>query len=81
MDPATALRLVNGRVTLVGNVNNPGTLLLGDPEEVRREVRSILDAGIRVVGPDRAVPMATLNRNLAAILRAVEGYCQTSDES
>jgi len=44
-------------------------------------VRSILDAGIRVVGPECSVPMATLNRNLAAILRAVEEYCQTSDES
>ena len=83
VDPATALRLVDGRLTLVGNVNNPGTLLLGDAEEVRREVRSILDAGIRIVGPECAVPMSTPNANLAAIPRAVEEYHRgpSSDES
>lgn len=80
VDPATALRLVDGKMTLIGNVNNPGTLLLGDPDEVRREVRSILSAGIRIVGPECAVPLSTPNANLAAIPRAVGEYCQTSDE-
>lgn len=80
VDPATALPLVDGEMTLIGNVNNPGTLLLGDPDEVRREVRSILSAGIRIVGPECALPLSTPSANLAAIPRAVEEYCQTSEE-
>ncbi|MCL4534949.1 MAG: MtaA/CmuA family methyltransferase, partial [Bacteroidetes bacterium] len=70
----TAMEIVNGRITLVGNVNNPQTLLRGTPEEVKAETRHLLELGVPIVGPECAVPLVTPNRNLAAILEAVQEY-------
>jgi len=69
---AEALRIVNGRITLVGNVNNPQTLLHGSPEQVKAETKALVAAGVTIIGPECAVPLATPNRNLAAIVQAVE---------
>ncbi|MGE5620656.1 MAG: MtaA/CmuA family methyltransferase [Sphingomonadaceae bacterium] len=74
VDAATALRIADGRISLVGNVNNPETLLHGDPERVKAETRRLLEAGVRIVGPECAVPLVTPNRNLAAIAEAAEEY-------
>ena len=71
-----ALRIVDGRICLIGNVNNPETLLHGTPEQVKAEVHSLLEAGVSIVGPECAVPLVTPNRNLAAIVEAVEEWQQ-----
>lgn len=60
-----------GRMPLVGNVNNPETLLRGTEEDVAREARYALEAGVRVIGPECAVPLATPLANLRAIRGAV----------
>ena len=67
----TAMEIVSGRISLVGNVNNPETLLRGSPEQVKAEVRELLAAGVQIIGPECAVPLATPNANLAAIAEAV----------
>lgn len=72
VDAAEALAIASGRISLVGNVNNPETLLRGSPAEVKAEVRRLLRAGVPIIGPECAVPLATPNRNLAAIVEAVE---------
>lgn len=66
----TALDIVGGRISLVGNVNNPETLLRGTPEGVKAETRRLLEAGVQIVGPECAVPLVTPNRNLLAIVEA-----------
>jgi MtaA/CmuA family methyltransferase len=74
VDAREALRIVDGRISLVGNVNNPETLLRGSPEQVKAEVRALLEAGVEIVGPECAVPLVTPNRNLAAIVEAANEY-------
>jgi [methyl-Co(III) methanol-specific corrinoid protein]:coenzyme M methyltransferase len=61
-----------GHMPLVGNVNNPETLLRGTAADVEREARYAVEAGVRVVGPECAVPLRTPIENLQAIHRAVE---------
>lgn len=58
-------------VTLMGNINNPDTLLRGRPEDVAREVRECLAQGIEIIGPECAVPLTTPTENLRAITDAV----------
>ena len=70
-DPAESMAVVDGRISLVGNVNNPQTLFSKGPEEVRAEVRENLDAGVQMVGPECAIPLQTSIENLRAIPSAV----------
>ena len=71
---AEATRTVGNRMALVGNVNNPATLLKGGPEEVRREVFTALEAGVQLIGPECAVPLETPLENLRAIPLAVRAW-------
>jgi MtaA/CmuA family methyltransferase len=60
-----------GRMPLVGNVNNPEVLYRGTPEAAEAQARYAAEAGVRVVGPECAVPLRTPLENLVAIRRAV----------
>ncbi len=70
-DPVESVKVVRDRMSLVGSVNNPVTLLSKEPAEVRREVFRNLDAGVRLIGPECAVPLQTPVANLKEIARAV----------
>ncbi len=72
--PREAVRIVGDRIALVGNINNPVTLLRKGPEEVRREVSENLDAGVRLIGPECAIPLDTPFENLKEISRAVRDW-------
>jgi [methyl-Co(III) methanol-specific corrinoid protein]:coenzyme M methyltransferase len=61
-----------GALQLIGNVNNPETLLRGTPASVEAEARYAREAGVRVLGPECAVPLRTPLENLRAIHRAAE---------
>jgi MtaA/CmuA family methyltransferase len=75
VDAKEAVRVVNREMSLVGNINNPTTLLRGSPEEVRRQVRYSIEAGVDIIAPECAVPLQTPLRNLRAIVEAAEeGY-------
>ncbi len=67
-----AVQAAGSRLALVGNVNNPVTLLHGTPTDVAEEVRYAVDAGVRVVAPECAVPLHTPLANLQVIVYAVE---------
>jgi [methyl-Co(III) methanol-specific corrinoid protein]:coenzyme M methyltransferase len=75
VDSRTAVEKVGHRLALVGNINNAQTLFQGTPEDVRRQVRYAVDAGVDIIAPECAVPLTTPLENLKAITAAVrEGY-------
>ncbi len=73
-NPAESMEVVAGRISLVGNINNPETLFSKGPEDVAAEVRANLDAGVQLVGPECAIPLQTSIENLKAIPRAVREW-------
>ena len=63
-----------GDMLLTGCVNNPEVLLKGTVSDVKKQTKEILDAGIRLVSPECAVPCTVTNTNLAAISATVKTY-------
>ena len=75
VDAKAAVERIGSRVSLVGNVNNPQALLQGTPEDVYRQARYAIEAGVDIIGPECAIPLATPLANLQAIAAACrEGY-------
>ena len=73
-DPQKAMDVAAGRIGLVGNINNPDTLYARGPAEVRQEVFACLDAGVQMIAPECAVPLATRLENLIAIPQSVREW-------
>jgi len=73
-DPQESMDVVNSRISLVGNINNPETLYSKGPEEVVAEVQKNLDARVQLVGAECAIPLQTPIENLKAIPRAVKEW-------
>ena len=73
-DPHEAMKIADGRIGLVGNINNPQTLYARGPEEVRAEVYRCMDAGVNMIAPECAIPLATKLENLLEIPRAVRDW-------
>jgi [methyl-Co(III) methanol-specific corrinoid protein]:coenzyme M methyltransferase len=75
VDAKTAVEKVGDSMSLVGNVNNPEVLYLGTPDDVHRQVRYAVEAGVNIIGPECAIPLATPLENLKAIVEtAHQGY-------
>jgi MtaA/CmuA family methyltransferase len=75
VDARKAVKVVNREMALVGNINNPTALYRGTPEDVRKQARYSIKAGIDIIAPECAVPLQTPLRNLKAIVEAArEGY-------
>jgi [methyl-Co(III) methanol-specific corrinoid protein]:coenzyme M methyltransferase len=75
VDAKMAMERINGRISLVGNINNPETLYQGSPEDVYKQARYAIEAGVNLIGPECAIPLATPIENLKAIVSAAEeGY-------
>ena len=74
-DPQKAMDIVDGGIRLAGNINNPETLYTQGPEQVRQEVYRCLNAGVQLIAPECAVPLATKLENLMEIPRAIEDWC------
>ncbi len=66
--PERAVREAGGKLRLAGNINNPQTLLTCGPAEVRAEAQRAIDAGVDIISPECAVPLATPVANLKAIV-------------
>jgi len=73
-DAYEAKRVVAGRMRLLGNINCPNTLLQGTPEDVKREAKYAIEAGVDVLAPECAIPAITPNRNLKALVAAAREY-------
>jgi MtaA/CmuA family methyltransferase len=75
VDSREAVRRIGNRVSLAGNINNAQTLLQGTPEDVYRQARYAIDAGVHLIGPECAIPLSTPIENLRAIVEAARaGY-------
>ena len=62
-------------LALVGNINNPQVLLQGTPEDVFKQARYAIEAGVHIIAPECAIPLTTPLENLRAIVEAArEGY-------
>jgi MtaA/CmuA family methyltransferase len=73
-DPVEAMAAVDGKIRLVGNINNPTTLYARGPDEVRAEVNAALDAGVQLIAPECAIPLKTKLENLLEIPIAIEDW-------
>ena len=74
-DPQESMDIVDGKIRLVGNINNPETLYSKGPAEVRAEVYQCMDAGVQMIAPECAIPLATPLENLLEIPKAVRDWC------
>jgi MtaA/CmuA family methyltransferase len=75
VDSREAVARIGSRVSLAGNINNPQVLLQGTPEDVHRQARYAIEAGVHLIGPECAIPLSTPVENLQAIVAAVrEGF-------
>jgi [methyl-Co(III) methanol-specific corrinoid protein]:coenzyme M methyltransferase len=74
-DAKKAMEAVGGRIKLIGNVNNPDTLYGGKLDQVDREVRHAIEAGVSILGPECAVPLNMNSRSLRRIVEAARGRC------
>jgi [methyl-Co(III) methanol-specific corrinoid protein]:coenzyme M methyltransferase len=72
VDARDAVAQIAGRMSLIGNVNNPEVLLHGTPEQAAEHTQYAIDAGVQVVGPECAIPLQTPLENLQAISRIVD---------
>jgi len=68
----TAVTEAAGRMTLMGNINNPDVLLAGKPEEVEAACRRALQAGVQILAPECAVPLTTPLQNLRVLVEVAE---------
>ncbi|MGM0366227.1 MAG: uroporphyrinogen decarboxylase family protein [Actinomycetota bacterium] len=74
VDACNAVKLAKKRIALIGNINNPSTLLFGSPEDVAEKVKYAIDCGVDIIGPECAVPLRTPLKNLKMIARAAREY-------
>jgi [methyl-Co(III) methanol-specific corrinoid protein]:coenzyme M methyltransferase len=75
MDAKEVVRKVGNRMSLVGCINNPQVLFQGTPHDAYAQARYAIAAGVNIIGPECAIPLATPLENVKAIVSAVqEGY-------
>ncbi len=75
VDSKDAVNRVGRDISLVGNINNPQALLQGTPEDVFKQARYAIEAGVQIIAPECAIPLTTPLANLRAVVEAArEGY-------
>jgi MtaA/CmuA family methyltransferase len=67
-----AVAAAAGKMTLMGNINNPELLLRGTAEEVARACRRVIDGGVQILAPECAVPLTTPLANLKTLVEVAE---------
>lgn len=79
VDAKMAVRVVNHEMSLVGNIANKNVLFGGTPEDVYKQARYSIEAGVDILAPECAVPLQTPIANLKALVEAAkEGYSKMS---
>ena len=63
---------------LVGNINNPLSILEGTPEDVEREAFYALNAGVDILAPECAAPVNGKLANITAVREARDKYYEIS---
>ena len=74
-DPKKAVEAARGEISLVGGINTFDCLLRGTPDDVHKQARYNIEAGVDSIGPECAISLETPIANLKAIVSAAEeGY-------
>jgi MtaA/CmuA family methyltransferase len=71
VDMNVAVSEARGKMTLIGNINNPKVLLNGSPSEVKSSCRDAISGGVNILSPECAVPLNTPMNNLKALVETV----------
>lgn len=74
VDAFKAKNVVNGKISLMGNINNPKTLLYGRIEDVKKEALYCIKAGVEILGPECAIPTSVSISNLKAIVEVARKH-------
>jgi [methyl-Co(III) methanol-specific corrinoid protein]:coenzyme M methyltransferase len=75
VDAKMAVQVVNHEMSLIGNIANKNVLFGGTPEDVYKQARYSIEAGVDILAPECAVPLQTPLANLRAIVEAAsEGF-------
>jgi MtaA/CmuA family methyltransferase len=75
VDSKMAVEFINHEISLIGNIANKKVLFGGTPEDVYKQARYSIEAGVDILAPECAVPLQTPLANLKAIVEAArEGY-------
>lgn len=70
-----AVEAIGDCMTLFGCINNAQTLYQGTPEDVYKQTRTAIEAGVDAICPECAIPLSTPLENLKAIVAAAkEGF-------
>jgi MtaA/CmuA family methyltransferase len=67
---ATAVADARGKMTLIGNINNPTVLLTGNREDVLIACRHAIDGGVQILSPECAVPLTAPIQNLKELVES-----------
>ena len=74
VDVTEAVKAVGGKITLIGNINNPNVLLRGTQDDVRHASEQAIRGGVNILAPECAVPLQTPTANLKALVSAAQEY-------
>jgi MtaA/CmuA family methyltransferase len=67
-----ALAAAAGKLTLMGNINNPQLLLRGTPDEIAQASREVIYSGVQILAPECAVPLTTPLESLKTLGEVAE---------
>jgi len=68
-----AVAAAAGKITLMGNINNPELLWAGRPDDVAEACRRVVQSGVHILAPECAVPLTTPTENLRVLVEVAEG--------
>ncbi len=71
--PEEAVKIVNGRAALIGNIGVVKPLLQGTPQDVENEAKRVVKAGFDLVAPGCGLAARVPAANLHALVKGVKG--------
>jgi MtaA/CmuA family methyltransferase len=68
-----AVAAAAGKITLMGNINNPELLWAGRPDDVAEACRRVAQSGVQILAPECAVPLTAPIENLRVLVDVADG--------
>lgn len=72
-----AVDAATGKITLMGNVNNPEILLKGTPQQVAEACYDAIEGGVQILAPECAVPLTTPLENLKMLVQVANDVAKS----
>jgi MtaA/CmuA family methyltransferase len=67
-----AVAAAAGKMSLMGNINNPQLLLSGTADGIAQASREVIRSGVQILAPECAVPLTTPLENLKTLVEVAE---------